>query len=206
MLGFYGLSHVDVFIKPKLAGPACAALEHVLINSNKCSNAARAEDPENEKVSLARAALEHVLINSNGAVEEKNTTKAFPLGKPPKSTGNLDVQQHPDGTLTITDDGYFCRRPSPAKAIEFELKPYLVKKFGKIRIKQLIVKRPGQRNFMAAKAFCALFSVAGVSLPPIKKKLTKGGEMALAELMYLLKEKEIECRAFPLTPLRKKSL
>lgn len=100
----------------------------------------------------------------------------------------LDICQHPDGSLTIEDDGFFCRRPSPEKAVEFELKPYLVKNFGKIRLKEFEVKRPGMRNFKTALACCTFFPVACVVIPAsfIEAKLTPGGLEAYHALSRFL--------------------
>ena len=101
----------------------------------------------------------------------------------------LDIHQNPNGKLTVIDDGFFSRRPSPEKAVEFELKPYLVKKFGKICIEELIIKRPGQRNFATAKALCILFQVTKLTILPCEKKLTQGGERALSELKQVSAER-----------------
>ncbi len=104
----------------------------------------------------------------------------------------LDIHQEPDGRLTITDDGFFNRRHSPEKALEFELKPYLVKRFGKIHLKELVITRPGQRTMAGAIAFCTLFTVDKVTLPYFKKKLSKGGWRTFFGLKRLLEEKKIE--------------
>ncbi len=103
----------------------------------------------------------------------------------------LDIHQEADGRLSITDNGFFNRRKSPEKAVEFELKPYLVKRFGKIHLKEYIIARPGQRTLATAKAFCTLFTVDKVTLPYFEKPLSKGGWREFFGLKRLLEEKKI---------------
>lgn len=104
----------------------------------------------------------------------------------------LDISCQADGSLAITDHGFFNRRHSPEKTVEFELKPYLIKRFGSVRINQLTIERPGQRSLTAAKALCTLFPVASVTIPYFKKSLSKGGWRAFFDLKRLLDEKKIK--------------
>ena len=109
----------------------------------------------------------------------------------------ITIDRDENGKFTLTDDGFFNRQHSPEKAVEFDLKPYLVKQFGAIHFKELIFTRPGQRTFVAAKALCTLFTVDKITIPYFEKKLSKGGWRAFFDLKRKLEEKEIEfCRNF----------
>ncbi len=103
----------------------------------------------------------------------------------------LEIRNGADGRLIVVDDGFFSRRSSPEKTVEFELKPYLVKKFGKVHIENIIVKRPGMRTLTAAKEVCQVFRVDKVTVPFFKKSLSKSGWRAFFELKRFLEEKGI---------------
>lgn len=120
-----------------------------------------------------------------------DTTKASKNKRFDPKNQLLDISREVDGSLSITDHGFFNRRPSPEKTVEFELKPYLVKHFGQVRLHHLTIERPGQRALTAAKAMCTLFQVTSVTVPYFKKSLTKGGWRAFFELKRLLEEKKI---------------
>lgn len=112
------------------------------------------------------------------------------ITKQPAPEG-LTITPERDGGLAITDDGYFSQKKSPSKAIEFELKPYLVKYYGHVTINQLTLVRTGQRSFEAAQTLCTVFDVKKVVLPYFNKKLSKNGWRTFFNLTRFLTEKNI---------------
>ena len=85
-----------------------------------------------------------------------------------EETFNVNVDE-----IYITDDGFFNRKTNPGKCVEFELKPFLISKFGSTKIKELKLKRFTIRSFRATMACCKLMNVQKVTLPYFKKKFTK---------------------------------
>jgi hypothetical protein len=53
-----------------------------------------------------------------------------------------------DGIILI-DDGYFAKKQSIEKAIDYELKPWIIKHYGHVRLAEVRLKSPGKRSFKA---------------------------------------------------------
>lgn len=83
-----------------------------------------------------------------------------------KFTISLDQQKN----LTFIDNGYFNKKATPDKGVEFDLKPYLTKKFGTPTINHLILNKPSQRSFLGALALCDNYEIKKISVPLWKKK------------------------------------
>lgn len=117
-------------------------------------------------------------------------------GSKTSSPHGIDIYPCTPGTITIVDDGFFSHRPSPEKAVAYELKPYIVKKFGSVSIKELTINRPGKRNFETARAICSLFSVTKVKIILKHKKLTPLAQQCLTSLAKLLTERKVQVELF----------
>jgi hypothetical protein len=183
LLGLWGWSVID-HPTPMAGAPATI---HLTPTGEQCSASA---GPATTKTPIADQ--ESTVAEHQAAV----TNAASSNFKFPKNQQLLDIQLEDNGYLTITDHGFFNRRHSPEKTVEFELKPYLIKRFGKIHLKKLVITHPGQRALAAAKALCTLFTVDQVSLPYFKKTLTKGGWRAFFDLKRLLEERKIEFKRY----------
>ena len=66
----------------------------------------------------------------------------------------LFVKKNNDNTLTIKDYGVFSRKKSLDTFVDFELKPYLIKNFGTMHIKEWIIKKPGISGIKGAQEAC----------------------------------------------------
>jgi len=82
----------------------------------------------------------------------------------PHCSKKLLISQMPNKTIQIIDKGLFIQKKSPKNFINFELKPYLIKKFGMITIEKIILNNPAARSFKAAKELCNSFTVKEVSI------------------------------------------
>lgn len=96
----------------------------------------------------------------------------------------LDIKINDDGLLLITDSGYFAKKVSPEKVVEFEIRPFLTKRLGSVHVKSILLKKVGQRAFVAAKALCDAFCVDEVKIPFFKQTLSKSAWRAFFELKH----------------------
>jgi hypothetical protein len=87
-----------------------------------------------------------------------------------KSIDHLFIKKHKDNSLTIKDYGIFCRKKSYDTFVDFELKPYLIKNFGTMHIKNWIIKKPGISSIKGAQEVYDRLIVEKVlqSVPPQK--------------------------------------
>lgn len=93
--------------------------------------------------------------------------------------------------LSFIDDGFFNSKGSPDKAVEFELKPYLIKKYGSSCFKELVLLRPGQRSFIGALAFCRIFDVKKVTFPYFDSELSRRGWRSFFDLTRFVRDNDI---------------
>ena len=114
----------------------------------------------------------------------------------PQTFKKLFVTQTPQRTLKITDDGLFARKQSPEKFISFELKPYLIKKFGSTPIEHIVLKNPGSRSFQAAQELCETLPVKKISVAYFDKKLSKFGWKKFFALKDSCKSQNVEFDRF----------
>lgn len=75
------------------------------------------------------------------------------------------VELNENKTLSFIDNGYFNTKATPDKALEFELKPYLTKKFGTPAIQNLTLNRPSKRSFLGALALCESYRIKEITVP-----------------------------------------
>lgn len=73
----------------------------------------------------------------------------------------------------MIDEGFFARKKSAGKAVQYELRPWLNKIFGSVTIAELRIKNPTGGSFQAAHYICQLWHVKEVWLPFFKKELSK---------------------------------
>ena len=97
------------------------------------------------------------------------------------------TKAHAQGGIIFIDDGFFNSKMSVDKAVEFELKSTLIKKYGTVRIQELVLRRPGLRSFAGALEMCKHFSVKRVTVPFFKQKLSKKGWFYFFTLKRVLK-------------------
>jgi hypothetical protein len=121
----------------------------------------------------------------------------------PNANQKISISTHQDNTITITDNGFFSKKTSPEKMVNFELKPYLTQQFGTVKIKEIIEQRPGQRSFRALQELCGLFPVETVKLAYFDFKLNKNGWRAFFDLKRELSKQGIQFERFKLDKCRK---
>lgn len=99
-------------------------------------------------------------------------------------------------SVIMIDEGYFTRKKSFDKLIAYELRPWLTKQFGMVRIKELRLGRPSNGSLCAAVQICTAWEVSEVWLPYFKTKLTKTGWKAFFDLQRLANERGIRLKRY----------
>ena len=61
--------------------------------------------------------------------------------------------------IILVDNGFFARKKSVEKAIDYELKPWIVKHFGKVHIAEVRLNAPGKRSFQAVMHMYSIWKV-----------------------------------------------
>lgn len=98
----------------------------------------------------------------------------------------LTVQQvDKSSSIMIIDNGYFTRKKSPEKSIDYELKPWLAKQFGDVTITQLSISKLSVGALRAIKHLSATWRVESVMIK------TTGKYFDLSSLKKYLAEKKI---------------
>ena len=77
----------------------------------------------------------------------------------PNSSKKLVVNQNPNKTISITDNGFFNKKQSPKNFVSFELKPYLIKKYGLRTIEKVVLNEPSERSLQAVEELRSTFTV-----------------------------------------------
>jgi hypothetical protein len=93
----------------------------------------------------------------------------------PGTHGALLVLQLPNKKITLIDHGCFNKKQSPEKYVSFELRPYLMKKYGTRIIETIHLKNPSARSFMAVKELAAMTTIENVLVAEPKKPLSRYG-------------------------------
>lgn len=113
---------------------------------------------------------------------------------PPKEIclqNKLDIKRNDDGSLTITDHGFFNTRKTADRFVNFEFRQYMIKTFGDVVIAEYVVANPGHRSFQAAAAICSTFKIKRLSLPWFEKKLSKGAWRQFFEMKRAAEAKNV---------------
>lgn len=107
----------------------------------------------------------------------------------PEQIEKIDVIHREHG-ITMIDRGFFGRKHNPHKAVCFELKPLLAKKYGSTKINHLIISQVSIRSLQGALACCQEMPVKKITLP-FFKELDKRGWKLFFELTRLIKQNNI---------------
>jgi hypothetical protein len=94
-------------------------------------------------------------------------------------------------SIILIDEGFFARKKSVEKAIDYELKQWINKNYGHVDIQELRITRPGAGSFKAAQYMCTRWNVQAVWLPFFEKTLTKAAWRAYFDLKRFLDENKI---------------
>lgn len=134
-------------------------------------------------------ALSFLLIISYGVLKISNlyfSTKKISFDD------KLFIKKDKNNNLKIKDLGYFSKKQSPEKFVEFDLKKEIIKNFGTLNIKTIYVKNPGIRVFKAITACSIFFNIKKVKLPFFNKNLTKYGWKLYFEMKNNLTKNNIK--------------
>lgn len=89
--------------------------------------------------------------------------------------GNLVILHHHDASLSLIDYGYFKGSLSADKIVNYELKTYLLKKYGTLNIRSLHFQNASRANFIAAQGLCTIGKVQQLKMPYFSHELTASG-------------------------------
>jgi hypothetical protein len=103
----------------------------------------------------------------------------------------LIITNNGNNKLTLVDQGFFATKKSAAKIVSFEIKPDLIKNFGRFQISNLTITKASAGGFDAAHEFCSVCDVKAVTLPFFTNKLSKSAWRSFFKLRELLVEKKI---------------
>jgi hypothetical protein len=98
--------------------------------------------------------------------------------------------------LIVIDNGLFSRSIEPSKRIEYELRPWLFKKYGNVTIDELRLTKPAFGTFKAAEAFCSLFTVKSIWVPWWEERLSSGAWRAYTHLRWFARKNNISLRYY----------
>jgi hypothetical protein len=85
----------------------------------------------------------------------------------------LYITCNDDHTLTIIDAGYFARKKSIEKAIAYEVRPWITKKYGAVHIKELRMKTVTIGGLKAAHHLSTIWPIDSIWVPYFTKKISK---------------------------------
>ncbi len=90
--------------------------------------------------------------------------------------------------LIVVDEGFFAKAASPEKVIDYTLKPWLIKHYGSMGVKELRISKPSYRTFIAARHLARACFVEMVWLPFFDEELGKGAWREYFELKRSLEK------------------
>jgi len=96
-----------------------------------------------------------------------------------------------DRSVIVVDNGFFSRKKSIEKALEFEFKPWMVKQFGGVNIKEFRVTKANVGSLMAAHHACTLWKIKEVWVPFFKKLQTPKAWWSFFTLKEFAKKHDI---------------
>jgi len=142
---------------------------------------------------LSKIMLVAIVIFSFFIIFEYNRQQRWPTEQQvsffPNSRKKMSIVQLPNKKLKIIDNGFFNRKRSPKKFINFELKPYLIKKYGTMSLEKIVLQKPSARSFRAVEELSQTFRIKTVAIAyfenlrkygwrcyfSLKEKLVKNG-------------------------------
>jgi hypothetical protein len=114
-----------------------------------------------------------VLITFAGLNFKTSLFHETDINQNPELYPKFTIVRKSDSSITFIDKGYFNTKPSPDKAVTFELKPFLIKKFGQRIIQELTLTRPSMRSFWGACELCKHFTITKIRIPYFEHELSK---------------------------------
>ncbi|MFA6263621.1 MAG: hypothetical protein WCW33_03360 [Candidatus Babeliales bacterium] len=93
--------------------------------------------------------------------------------------------------IILIDDGYFARKKSIEKALSYEVRPWLAKEFGSVRIRELRMTRVGAGGLQAAQHMCSILPVESLWVPFFNNKLSKYAWRSFFDMKRTVAEKGI---------------
>ncbi len=89
----------------------------------------------------------------------------FPEKGPLMSSFNKKlVLNYEAGNITATNFGLFSKRTNANKLIEYQLRPFVIKNFGTLNIKNLIVIKPNKENVNGTILMTKIFDIEKITL------------------------------------------
>ncbi|MBD3231675.1 hypothetical protein GF322_03355 [Candidatus Dependentiae bacterium] len=70
----------------------------------------------------------------------------------------LLISRNPEGNIFLYDFNFLKSKRGLGNFLEYELKPYILKNFGRIKIQDLIFVKPNKRDFLIKKEFFKVFN------------------------------------------------
>lgn len=131
-----------------------------------------------------------VLIGTYAIVEMIRNPQKFKTNVTvvtPFTKKKMNLVERTDGTIDIIDNGLFNSKQSPENFVSFELRPYIIKRYGTTTINKLILNKPSKRSILGMKKLCETFLIKEVVIAQTKKRsLAKSIERSLLTLRELL--------------------
>ncbi len=112
-----------------------------------------------------------------------------PMPRVPKNIDKVDVVRNEDGTIDVIDKGFFSRRRAVDSALDFELKPYLLTKYGTTRIGKIVLNKPNGASFYGATRLVVGCPVDSVVVPYFEDEISKYAWFRFFELKRTLEER-----------------
>lgn len=94
-------------------------------------------------------------------------------------------------SIIMVDEGYFSQKKSVDKAVDYQLRQWVIKNYGYVRIKEWRCTHPTVGGFLAAAHICSRWSVDEVWVPYFQAPENKAVWRAYFELKRVLEEKHI---------------
>ncbi len=104
----------------------------------------------------------------------------------PYTRNKLQLTSHTDGTINLIDSGCFNQKQSIEKFINFDITPFIIKKFGNTTIKSLTLLNPGIRSFKATIELCKIFKINCVKINLKSMKTSKYAWKCFYDLKRIL--------------------
>lgn len=99
-------------------------------------------------------------------------------------------------SIILVDNGFFARKKSVEKAIDYEVKQWINKMYGQVSIRELRILKPSAGSFKAAQYICSRWNVQAVWLAYFKDSLNKGAWFSYFNLKRFLEESNIEFKRY----------
>lgn len=102
------------------------------------------------------------------------------------------IKMYNTAQIIAIDNGFFNRKQSIEKAIDYDFKPWLTKSYGHVTIRELRLQKPGLRSFQAALAIIDRWNIKAIWIPFFNKELSTKAWRYFFRLKRTLKQRNIE--------------